>query len=149
MDSQALVRLCNGNQEAMDWLQLCRYYCHEIDDLVDETIPQADKSGGIDRVCRIGALALKLYTHPFFLKHLDALSAVMMLNTINYRDSCHAEASTIPWAQNFSDWARHGGIDVSLVVGEICGGYERTVGESMALRHVAYQLHHDAKGNAT
>lgn len=146
MDSAAVLRLCNGNEEAMEWVQLGRRYCHEIDDLIDETIPKADARGGLERVCRIGVMAMQVYTHPFFLKHREALSAAMMLNTVNYRDSVLCEAGA-DWRGQFSDWARHGWIDVVLLVGLICGGYETVINESLALREVAYTLHHDSAGD--
>lgn len=148
LDASATLRLCNGNKEAMEWVQMGRLYCHEIDDLVDETIPAADTAVGVDRVCRIGMMALHLYTHPFFLKHSEALSAAMMVNTINYRDSVRCEKGN-EWQRQFSDWARHGWIGVVQVVGLICSGYDVVAQESLGLWAVAHGLHHDDTGKAT
>lgn len=146
LDIAALQRVCCGNQEAMEWIQIGRDYVHEIDDLIDEDIP---KGQGADRVCRIGAMALRLYMHPFFAKHPQALGAAMLVNTINYRDSVKLEKSTVQWQRNYSDWARHGWLDVCKVVAAICGGYDNVANVSLEMLAVAYANHHDDKGEVT
>lgn len=143
MDSSAVVRLCKGNAEAFEWIQIGRIYCHEIDDLIDEDVPKANRISAAQRACRIGALALQLYTHPFFLKNMPALRAAMMLNTSNYLDSVEWEEASSEWQRHFSDWARHGWVQVVLVVAEICGGYENMRNESQELTTMAYANHHN------
>lgn len=145
-DHDQVIRLCRGNQEAMSWIQIGKRYIHEIDDLIDEDLKQGNQARGAERVCLIGALAIELYTHPFFLKHGAALSAVMLINTNNYADSLRWEGSLVPWQRSFSDWARHGWIDVCLVVGYICGGYSSMRNESAELRTLSYADHHDDGG---
>lgn len=141
-----MFRICNGNREAIDWIQLGHAYCHEIDDLIDESVPRADRADAVNRVCRIGAMAIRLYTHPFFLQNSQALASAMMVNTINYRDSVLWEGSDVEWQKTFSDWARHGWIDIVLVVSELCGGYESSASDSLELRALAYTNHHDGSG---
>lgn len=131
-------------------MQIGRAYIHEIDDLIDVDIPKGDKVRGAERACRIGALALALYTHPFFVKHSQALGGAMLVNTINYRDSVRFEASTVPWQRNYSDWARHGWLDVCKLVAALCpGGYDVAAAESPAMIAVAYANHHDGEGKPT
>lgn len=147
-EHEQCIRLCRGNKEAMQWLQLGRLYCHEIDDLIDADIPNSDRANGAERMCRIGAMALDLYTHPFFVAHSAALSTAMRLNTANYADSVLWEKSQIEWQRQFSDWSRHGWINVILVVAAICGGYPNMRAESAELWEYAYVEHHDEKGQA-
>lgn len=149
VDRNSLLRLCNGNVEAVEWLQLGRIYCHEIDDLIDEDVPAAARARAAERACRIGAMALRLYSHPFFQKNIQALGYAMMINTINYADSVAWEDSKTDWQKSYSDWARHGWLDVALVVASICGGYDVARNESRELRAVAYADHHSKTGNAT
>ena len=141
MDRETVIRICQGNTEALDWIQLGRLYCHEIDDLIDEGHSKIEKA---ERVCKIGAMALQLYTHPFFLKNLHVLRSHMMLNTSNYLDSVKWEEGN-GWQKSFSDWFRHGWVDIVLVVAEICGGYANMRNESQELRTMSYHAHHDGE----
>lgn len=145
-DQEQIVRLCRGNKEAIHWIQLGRRYVHEIDDLIDEDIPNANRTMGSERVCRIGALALELYTHPFFVRNSTMLATAMLTNTNNYADSVMWEKSKHQWQSGFSDWARHGWLSVVLVVAYICGGYSNMRSESAELWALAYADHHDEKG---
>jgi len=120
---------------------LGRLYVHEIDDLIDEELTKAEKA---EKACTIGALALDLYTHPFFLKNMAVLRSHMLLNTNNYLDSVNCENEP-GWKAPFSDWARHGWVDLVLVVAEICGGYANMRNESMELRTMSYMSHHDGE----
>ena len=149
MDNDAVLRLCNGDVVALDWVQLGRRYCHEIDDLVDEDLPRANVAGGAERACRIGAMAIQLYTHPFFIAHREKLVPVMYLNTIKYADSCRWEKAKEDWKRQCSDWWRHGWLDVCLVVGTICGGYDCARNESAEMWVVAWENHHDVNGDPT
>lgn len=145
-DHDQIIRLCRGNKEAIHWVQIGRNYVHEIDDLIDDDIPNANRSGGAERACRIGVLALELYTHPFFVKNSTMLATAMLTNTNNYADSVLWEKSDRQWQRGFSDWARHGWLDVVLVVAYICGGHFNMRSESAELRALSYSDHHDEKG---
>lgn len=145
-DMEQLLRICNGNKEAAIWLQIGRRYVHEIDDLIDEDIPKADRVSGGQRACLIGSLAIELFTHPFFIRHSAILATAMMTMTNNYADSLRWEKSQVPWQSGFSDWSRHAWLDVVLIVAYICGGYEAMRNEAAELRAMSYADHHDAKG---
>lgn len=144
IDHATAKRICNGNEEAFDWMQLGRIYCHQIDDLIDEDLPKAERLRGAARACRIGALALELYTHPFFMKHWRELKTEMLRNTGNYAESVAWEESPHEWQRSFSDWARHGFIDVCLMIAQICGGYDHRMALAQELRTVSYIDHHSA-----
>lgn len=146
LDHTAVHRLCNGNREALEWVQLGRIYMHEGDDLIDEDVLAGDKVAAAKRAARLGAMALRLYTHPFFLKNIDALKHAMLRNFHNYRDSVIWENSDVEWQRQFSDWARHGWLEVCMTVGEICGGYDNVANESLELRTMSYVEHHSGKG---
>lgn len=149
LDNQAVNRLCNNNQEALHWIQIGRQYVHESDDLIDVDVARSDKRGAVIRACRLGALALELYTHPFFLKNIAALKYAMLRNIHAYRDSVLFEGSSVPWQQQFSDWARHGWLEVCTTVGDICAGYDHTANETLEMRAVAFSDHHNEAGKAT
>lgn len=146
IDQAQILRMCRGNEEAYQWIQLGRRYVHEIDDLLDNDVPKADRFSATERVSRIGILAIELYTHPFFVKHSQALGAAMVSITNSYTDSVHWEKSGTKWKANFSDWARHGWIDVCLLVAYICGGHQNMRNESAELRAIAFADHHDEHG---
>lgn len=145
-DQQALLRLTNGNAEAQEWIQLGRLYIHEADDLIDEDVAAGNVRSAADRACRLGAMALDLYTHPFFLKNMAALKYAMLRNLHNYRDSVTWENSVVQWQNQFSDWARHGWLDVCITVGDICGGYDNTCNETLEMRALSYADHHKETG---
>lgn len=149
LDHQAVLRLTNGDEEALDWIQLGRAYVHEADDLIDEDVASGNVRSAADRACRLGAMALDLYTHPFFMRNWAALKYAMLRNLHNYRDSVAWENSTVPWQKQFSDWARHGWLDVCITVGDICGGYDKTCNETLEMRSVSYSNHHKETGEAT
>lgn len=149
LDKNALARTCCGNLEAMEWINLGRIYVHLIDDIIDEDIPAANRVSGAERVCAMGAIAIKLYTHPFFLKNKDALAQAMMTCTNTFADSVAWENSDEEWKRGFSEWGSHSWIEVILVVANICGGlrgYEHMRAISAELRVVSYVDHHDKKG---
>ncbi len=143
MDHQTARRICNGNEEAFDWMQMGRIAVHEIDDLIDEDLPQTNRDRGGQRVCRIGAILLDLYTHPFFLKNIGPLKEAMMKNTLDYSASVAWENSKVKWQKEFSDWARHGWVSVCITIARICGGYDHADAIKMELWTNAFTDHHD------
>lgn len=174
-DQAALHRCCNGNREAMEWLVLWRDYVHLIDDVVDEDLalmprgyhgdPEANQtaaagedtqprsarinSRGIERVNRVGALAVVLYTHPFFLKNAGALRQVVLNCTNAYADSALWEHSEVDWQRQWADHYRHFGAEMVLAVASICGGYEHMRSFSPELRCICYHEHHLPNGEPT
>lgn len=144
LDHEAIVRICNGNREALHWIQLGRAYVHEGDDQIDEET--TDKIAAAKRGCKLAAMALELYTHPFFLKNMAALKAVLLLNFHYYKDSVLWEESQVQWQSNFADWARHSWLMVCLAVGDICAGYDQTSNESPEMHTMSYVNHHGIDG---
>lgn len=148
LEDQFVRRILCNNVEALHWVQVGRLYIHLIDDVIDEDLPAANRLNGARRMCKIGAMAIDLYTHPFFVKHWAALKHAMHNCTHLYAESIEWEKSGVAWQKSFSDWARHSWIDVLLVVAEICGGYENRVEAAKELRAMSYLDHHDEQGEA-
>jgi len=149
LDAVSIQRICCGDPEAAQWLQVGRVYCHAIDDLIDEDIPNSHRIRGAERVCVIGALALEVYTHPFFIKHSAALKQAMLTCTNTYADSVRWEHSPVTWQMQYADWARHAWIQVVLTVAGLCGGYTHMRALSEELWAISYADHHNTAGAAT
>ena len=146
-EHELTLRICNGNKEAEDWMQLMRRYIHVSDDLIDEDIPAAKKLSGAERMCSMGALALRMYSHPFYVKNSNALHAIMLINFAAYTQSVKWENEE-GWKGVCADWLRHGGIYVLQIIAAICGGYDHMVSFNDELWTLAYDLHHDPEGKA-
>lgn len=142
IDHAVATRLCAGNKEALEWLQLGRVWCHLSDDIVDEDLKDGNRQRGAERLCRLGSLSLDLYTHPFFLEHGPALKQAMKTNISNYAMSLKWEDSKVEWQRNFSDWSRHGWLNVCMAVAEICGGYDHMMSLQEEAWTMAFADHH-------
>ncbi len=168
-DQEALKRCCLGNTEAMDFLALWSDYVNLVDDIVDEDLAvgrvtpcaPSDTTGGegghgvtrptwslrgAERVCRMGALAIMVYSHPFYLKNLAALRQIALNCTNAYMDSVRFEKSTQAWQRDWADHYRHFGSEMVIAVAGICGGYAQMRAVSETLRVICWQSHHDAEG---
>lgn len=141
-------RICNGNTEAEQWIQLMRLYVHLIDDIIDEDLVKLDRARGAKRICQMGVMALSLFTAPFFLKNSAALSTIITSMTVAYWDSVGWEAET-GWKRDCSNWIRHGHIEVCIIIACICGGYEHATSVSKELRQLAHELHQGDREAAT
>ncbi len=139
-DLQALEYACCGNREAMDFLSLWRRYVHEIDDIMDGDRPEREEQLGTF------ALAIELYSHPFYLKNLPALRQVALNCTNAYADTVAWEKSPVEWQQDWADHYRHFGAEMVLAVAGICGGYEHMRRISPQLRVICWHEHHTPDG---
>jgi hypothetical protein len=144
-EHELVKRICKGDTEAEDWMQGIRSYCHLSDDIIDEDIAPIHKKRGAERMCQLGALSIQLYCHPFFRKHQDALYGAMLSNIVAYADSVQWEGED-GWKGVCSDWLRHGGIEIVLIIAAAVGGYAHMRSFSQELRTMAYELHHDQEG---
>lgn len=155
-DAAALNRCCLGNVEAIDFLNHWRTYVHLIDDVVDEDLTEMPKGASarppgpsrraVERVCAIGAQAVMLYSHPFYVRNLLALRQVVLSCTNAYADSVMWERSGVPWQAQFADAYRHFGAEMVLAVAGICGGYEHMRSISPELRVICWHEHHTQEG---
>ncbi len=144
----------------MSFLHLWREYVHLIDDIVDEDLAgrsqepgvrsqNGDRARGIERINRMGAMAVMLYTHPFFLKNAGALRQVVLNCTNAYADSALWEHSEVDWQRQWADHYRHFGAEMVLAVASSCGGYEHMRSFSPELRCICWHEHHTPTGEPT
>lgn len=141
MDVKLVQRICKGDAEAMDFLaNFWARYCHEIDDIIDgeRTEPEA--------ILQTFALAISLYSHPFYLRHIAPLRQIAYNVTNIYADTVAWEKSTIPWQRQWADHHRHCSNEMALAIATICGGYDHARAVMPELRAMAYAEHHNTNG---
>ncbi len=142
MDVHLVQRLCRRpdgtpDPEAMDFLaNYWARYCHRIDDLVDGDLQ------GPEELLATFALAIGLYSHPFYLRHLGALRQVALNATEIYAQTVAWEKSGEPWQRAWADNKRHVSNEMASAVATICGGYEHARAVMPELRCNAYAEHH-------
>jgi hypothetical protein len=149
IDHQSVMRICNGNAKAAEWINIGRIYVHLIDDIIDEDLDGGHRARGAERICGMGACAIKLYSHDFYIENRERLSTLMTLITGLYATSVRYEGSDVEWKKNFSDWSRHSWLLVVLSVADICGGlrgYENMRNISDELWEQSFVEHHDHSG---
>lgn len=147
-ERRTLLNLTCGNEEAASWIVLGREYIHLYDDIIDENLlGNGDKNQGVQRLIRLAAMAIELYTHTWFKKNSLLLSSVMMISNLHFSDSVEWEKSDIPWQRQCSDWFRHGWLDAVMLTAYLCGGYEHASKHSKCFKQIAWEQHHDEKGN--
>lgn len=136
-----------GNTEAMDFMRLWSEYVHAVDDIEDESTTSEFR-------LRTFAMAIEVYTHPFFLRNLEALKQVAINATNAYADVVEGEKSEVKWAREFADVYRHFGQEMVFAVAGICArlrglnAYDHIRTISAEWRANAYHQHHDKDGNA-
>jgi hypothetical protein len=136
MDVELVRRICCGNQSAMDFLaNYWAKYCHLIDDLID------GDAKGAEATLRAFALAITIYSHPFYLQNLAALRQVALNVTCLYADTVAWENAG-DWRGTWADMNRHCSIEMVVAVATICGGYEHARCVIPELRMLAYAEHH-------
>lgn len=139
MEASFADRICGGNESAKDFLIKWSTYVHKIDDIEDEETTSDFRMG-------VFALAIEIYSHPFYLANLHRLKQVALNCTNAYADCLKWEKSEIPWQREFADHYRHFGCEMPLAVASIVGGFEAMRGVSMEFRTACYVDHHDPEG---
>ena len=140
MNVALLNRICCGNAEAADWLaHYWNPYVHEVDDIVD-----GERTDPRDWLKTFARAAL-VFSHPFYLKHLPTLRAIVLNITVTYADSVAWEQSPDAWKRDWADHNRHAGMDMVLAVAAICGGLDAAFAVSQEQREICYHEHHDPK----
>lgn len=139
VDLKLVQRICRGDQQAMEFLGRWTSYAHAIDDIVDgETRGQKD-------LILTFARAIELYSHPFYLRNIEALRQVARNVTLMYLQTVEWEKAE-GWKAQWSDLHRHCSIEMVTAVAIICGGVEHAAAVIPELRITAYHDHHDREG---
>lgn len=141
VESQQTDWLTCGNKAAGDFLRLWRSYVHAIDDIVDE-------SPGTEHLLGTFAMAIQVYTHPFFVANAASLKQLAVNCTNAYADSVAWEKSDTEWKRQFADHYRHFAAEMVLAIASICGGYSHMREASKVLREICWKEHHNEKGEA-
>lgn len=135
-------RICANNPEAMDFIaNHWAPYCHEIDDIIDGERLRSEA------ILETFARAPMLYSHPFYLKHLDALRAVVLNVTNIYCQTVQWEGSKLEWQRQWADHHRHCSSEMVMAIAQICGGYAHARATMEELRVMSYHEHHDLRGD--
>ena len=140
-DAAKVQRFTLGNPGATDFLaHHWSPYVHEIDDIVDGERTSAED------VLATFARAICVFSHPFYLQHLNTLKPVAFVVHHLYADSVAFERAPEAWKQQWADHARHCGMEMALAVAQICGGYDHARALSLEQRTICYLDHHDREG---
>lgn len=129
----------DGN-EAKRFLELWNVYVNAVDDIIDEKITESEF------VLRAFNLATELYSTPFYVKYSSILYYNIKSAHHNYADSCLMEKSGIKWQEMQADFLRASS-QLTLVIVEILGGYDKRRELSLAIHEDSYIKHHDGNGN--
>lgn len=141
MDSDLIERVCCGNRDAVDFLaRHWSRYVHEIDDIIDGERPAAED------ILATFALAVEVFSHPFYLTNLAQLKRLVLIINSTYADAVAWETSGEAWKRDFADHHRHVGMDMVVAVAQICGGYEHGRRISQEQRAICFHDHHDRTG---
>lgn len=106
------------DNEAFAFLLLWHEYCHLWDDLVDLFMPSPEL------MMRTAALAIDVYSSPFYQKHTDELKGVAKAITCAYLVSVGWEKDDDKWKRQCADVLRHSGNDMVYAVADIVGGWD-------------------------
>lgn len=134
--------MCCDNVEAADFAIAWHWYCHEIDDIVDE------KRWTPEDFLKVLVHASILYAKPFWRKHADVLLPHVATVTSMYADSVAWEGKDqLLWKRQAADVLRHAGIEMMFAIAFICGGFDNVRKHSAALRSMCWVNHHDEYGS--
>jgi hypothetical protein len=140
MEREMIDHACKGEALAIDFVQRTLAYFHAADDVIDlRPDPEA--------TIRAMVLGQNVYCHPFFLRHAAALNTAMRTCISTYADSVAWERSSDPAKREWADYARHVGMELILVVADICGGWEHRRKVSLELRGYNLACAAAEKGN--
>ena len=134
------IELTAGNVAAADWMMKWVKYCHAIDDLIDELFSP-------ELLLDVLAQAVELYSHPFYMAHVNHLRPIVIAVTNCYADSVKWEGSDKPDEQLMADVLRLAGVEMYCVVAGICGGYAHMRKLSGQIRKHTWAANHDSQGN--
>src|SRR5208283_1061444 len=144
IDEEFVKRLCCGKPEAISFFLEWYAWVHGIDDLIDEGlgsgVPGLEPAEARQRIVNTFAQAVVVLSHPFYVKHVDALrmTAVLVANryadTVNYEYADKAES----WQKQWADHHRGVAMEMAMAVALICGGWAHARSLSQELVELCY-----------
>lgn len=136
LEPEYLERVCCGNVEAMEFVRMWARYAHEVDDIIDGDRVEAEE------ILSTFALAILLYSHPFYLRNMVHLRAVLLNITSMYADTVQWERGDVGWKAVVADALRCCGNEVTFAVAMICGGYDHVRTISAKHRELCWRNQH-------
>lgn len=112
-------------------------YAHMVDDVIDEKEYQNHK-----RLLPTYMMHLNLLSCKFYLRNRDTLYPVMRVIHHSWFDSIEMERSENAWQRVQAETLKGAGIEMTLTIIEILGGYECRRRLSIAVREHAYKEQH-------
>ena len=129
---------CN-NEEAIAFLVLWNDLLESADDVVDENTTTEFKISTYELFNRV-------YSHPYYLKHLREFTLLVSLINNAYADSEEAMKSNLPWKKELGDVLRHSSGEMIRAVALLEGGWQHLRSMSMKFWEACYYQHHSAEG---
>ena len=114
-------------------------YSHLVDDIVDEKITDPK------RTLPSYMVHLNLLSSDFYRKHQAELYPVMRLIHHSWADSIEMEVADEDWKKEQAKTLKGIGIEMTLTIIEILGGYEARRKLSILVREHAYKEQHKDK----
>lgn len=127
MEEEMIANACKGDALAIDFVKRALAYFHAADDVLDKQVEK-------EFIIKVMVMGQDLYCHPFFMRHAAALNTAIRTCISTYADSVAWERAIDPEKVAWADFARHAGMDLVLVVADICGGWEHRRKVSLELR---------------
>lgn len=121
---------------------LCCYgqYASAIDDIIDEHItdPQI--------ILNTFSLGEKIFSCRFYQANISYLYPILRITSFIYRDSVVMEHSDLEWKRSIADTLRHSAHYILLGVLDLITSEDKINEISLLLHNVAYENHHNDKG---
>ena len=128
-------------QAAREFLDKFTDLCHQVDDIIDLKISEAET------IVEPFYNMLILLSCPFYQKYSNTLITVFNTCINTWLDSVKMESSTELWQREQADVLRIIGTEMTLTVIQILAGYRKRRELSLAVREYSYRKHHDEFGN--
>lgn len=137
------LRVANGDHEAANFLCNFHRWCHNVDDIIDES------RWSPLLINKVLLEACQIYSHPFYRRHCAALQSQIIIATSAYADANKWEKDGQLWKRQWAEVLRHAGLHVNFTVAMICGGWEHLRAYSAPQLAMAFIYHKDRHGTPT
>lgn len=130
--------------DGMLWVLAYAAYCHSIDDIIDNEIP--DEESKHQFILKTFEFAETVYTSIYYLSNIERLRPLVKMSSQCYMDSVALMKSAKHHHKQISDALRCSGNEVILAVVEIENGVEVRAKASLELREISWATHHNELG---
>lgn len=134
--------VCLGRVDAEEFCNLWFYYCHGIDDLIDNS-EDGKPTTSAEKILELFAQAWFVYNNSFYIANRQLLQSCAMTIHNLYADSVVFEKAFEPEKRAIADVNRCCGNEMYFQVALICGGYAHMRNVSPKIRQRSWKLQHD------